>query len=437
MLAVVLIQLIVILIAARLSGWLFRQLRQPVVVGEIIGGLLLGPSCFQPLVPELWASIFRPEVQPTFTVIKELGLMLLLFIVGMEFDFSHLRKLGRAAGMISVVGIVLPFGMGASLAPLIHDRLALPTPIWGLALYLGTALSITALPVLGRIMMELGITKTRLGTVTISAAAVDDATAWILLASIVGAVQSKFDPMKTLMMIGLTLGFVGVMLLIVRPILSRLLDAYFARHRNHLDALGLSVLLVLLLGCGLITLQIGIFAEFGAFMLGACLSGHSRLHHALGDSFRNFVGAFFLPIFFTYTGLHTDVGSLGSVEQWFIALLLIVVAIVGKFIGCGLVARWNGFSWREAGCIGAMMNTRALMALIVINVGLEQGILDKTLFTMLVLMALVTTLMTTPLLYLLYRGTELEQPIEQSGFYVSTTLKRKAGDGVESESTIC
>ena len=343
--------------------------------------------------------------------------MLLLFIVGMEFDFSHLRKLGRAAGMISVVGIVLPFAMGASLAPMIHDHLNLVTPTWGLALYLGTALSITALPVLGRIMMELGITKTRLGTVTISAAAVDDATAWILLASIVGAVQSKFDPMKTLMMIALTLAFVAVMLLIVRPILSRLLDAYFARHRNHLDALGLSVLLVLMLGCGLITLQIGIFAEFGAFMLGACLSGHSKLHHALGDSFRNFVGAFFLPVFFTYTGLHTDIGSLGSMEHWGIALALIVMAIVGKFVGCGLTARWNGFSWREAGCIGAMMNTRALMALIVINVGLEQGILDKTLFTMLVLMALVTTLMTTPLLYFLYRGTELEQPIEQSGFY--------------------
>jgi Kef-type K+ transport system membrane component KefB len=181
--------------------------------------------------------------------------------------------------------------------------------------------------------------------------------------------------------------------------------------------LGLSVLLILMLGCGLITLKIGIFAEFGAFMLGACLSGNARLHHALGDSFRNFVGAFFLPIFFTYTGLHTDVGSLGSAEQWIIALLLIAVAIVGKFVGCGLTARWNGFSWREAGCIGAMMNTRALMALIVINVGLEQGILDKTLFTMLVMMALVTTLMTTPLLRLFYRGTELEQPIEKSGFY--------------------
>lgn len=417
MISNVLLQLIVIITAARLCGWIFRRLKQPVVVGEIIGGLLLGPSFLQPLAPELSASLFRPEVQPAFTVMKELGLMLLLFIVGMEFDFSHLKKLGRAAGMISVVGIVLPFALGAGLAPFIHDRLNLPTPTWGLALYLGTALSITALPVLGRMMMELGITRTKLGAVTISAAAVDDATAWILLASIVGAVQSKFDPMQTLKMIGLTLVFVTLMLLVVRPLLSRLLDAYFAQHRNHLDPLGLSVLLVLLLGCGLITLKIGIFAEFGAFMLGACLSGNVKLHHALGDSFRNFVGAFFLPIFFTYTGLHTDIGSLASIEQWGITLLLIVVAIVGKFVGCGLTARWNGFSWREAGCIGAMMNTRALMALIVINVGLEQGILDKSLFTMLVMMALVTTLMTTPLLRWLYRGTELEEPIEKSGFY--------------------
>lgn len=417
MIATVLVQLIVILTAARLSGWLFKKFRQPVVVGEIIGGILLGPSLFQPMAPELYASIFRPEVQPAFLVIKELGLMLLLFIVGMEFEFSHLKRLGRAAAMISIVGIALPFLLGAGLAPVLHERLHLPTPLWGLVLFLGTALSITALPVLGRIMMELGITKTTLGTVTISAAAVDDATAWILLASIVSAVKSQFDLVQTLKMIVLTIGFIALMLLVVRPLLHRLLDRYFRTTRHHLDALGLSFLLILLFLCGLATLKIGIFAEFGAFLLGACLSGHEKLHQALGDSFRNFVTAFFLPIFFTYTGLYTDIGGLNTIEQVLLTGIIIVAAVVGKFVGCSVVASWNGFRWREASIIGAMMNTRALMALIVINVGYEQGILNRTLFTMLVLMAIATTVMTTPLLYFLYRGTELEPAIDQSGFY--------------------
>lgn len=419
MFAVVLIQLVVIIAVARLTGWVFRQFHQPMVVGEIVGGILLGPSLFQPLAPELWATIFRPEVQPAFQIIKELGLVLLLFIVGMEFDFGHLRHLGRAAVMISIVGIALPFIFGLGLAPLLHSQMEMQTPLWGLCLFMGTALSITALPVLGRMMMELGITKTRLGTVTITAAAVDDATAWILLASIVAAVRSQFEPVQTLLMIMQTLGFVAIMLLVIRPLLRNLLDLYFARTHNRLEVVGLSCLLVLLLLCGWITLKIGIFAEFGAFMLGACLSGNAKLHHALGDSFRNFVSAFFLPVFFTYTGLNTAIGSLQSVNHWLLAILIMVAAVVGKFVGCTVIAHWNGYNWKEASLIGAMMNTRALMALIVINVGLEQGILNKTIFTMLVLMAIVTTLMTTPLLKYLYRGTELEEPINQSGFFRS------------------
>ncbi|MBL8821624.1 MAG: cation:proton antiporter [Planctomycetia bacterium] len=423
MFAVVLIQLVVIIAVARLTGWIFRQFHQPMVVGEIVGGILLGPSLFQPLAPELWATIFRPEVQPAFQIIKELGLVLLLFIVGMEFDFSHLRHLGRAAVMISIVGIALPFIFGLGLAPLLHSQMEMQRPLWGLCLFMGTALSITALPVLGRMMMELGITKTKLGTVTITAAAVDDAAAWILLASIVAAVRSQFDPAQTLLMILQTMGFVAIMLLVIRPLMRKLLDFYFARTENRLELLGLSALLILLMLCGWITLKIGVFAEFGAFMFGASLSGNEKLHHALGDSFRNFVSAFFLPVFFTYTGLNTAIGSLQSVNHWLLAILIMVAAVVGKFVGCTVVAHWNGYNWKEASLIGAMMNTRALMALIVLNVGLEQGILNKTIFTMLVLMAIVTTLMTTPLLKYLYRGTELEEPINQSGLFRSAWRK--------------
>lgn len=415
--ALILMQLVVILTAARLCGWFARQLRQPVVVGEILGGILLGPSLLQPFFPELSATLFHPATRPAFQAMKELGLMLLLFLVGMEFDFGHLRHLGRAAAMISIVGIIFPFILGLGLAPFLHAQLELTVPLWSLSLFLATALSITALPVLGRIMMELGITKTRLGTVTISAAAVDDAVAWILLAGIIAAIHSQFDPWMMLRMIGLTLAYLGVMLLVVRPLIRRLLDWYLHDTRQHLDPWGVAGLLVLLFLSGLATLKIGIFPEFGAFVLGATLSGHHRLHLALGDSFRNFIIAFFLPIFFTYTGLNTNLGSLNSWHQVGLAVLLIAVAIVGKFVGCAMVARWNGFSWRESSIIGAMMNTRALVALIVINVGYEQGILNPTMFTMLVLMAIITTIMTTPFIGLWYRGTELEPAIEQSRFY--------------------
>lgn len=416
MVAIVLLQLVMIILAARICGRIARWLNQPVVVGEIIGGLLLGPTFFQPVFPQFFALIFQPEVKPAFLVMKELGLMMLLFIVGMEFEFSHLKHLGKAAVLISLVGICLPFAFGASLAPLLHARLGMETPLWGLVLFLGCALSITALPILGRIMMELGITKTRLGTVTISAAAVDDAAAWIILAAIIGAVQSKFDLMQMLLMIVTTLGFIGVMFFIVRPLLWRWLDKHLA-DKPSLDALGFTVILALLFAAGWTTSKIGIFASFGAFVLGTILSGHNKLHHAIGDSFRNFVSAFFLPIFFTYTGLQTDVGQLHSLEQVGLLLLVILAAVVGKFVGCSLVARWSGFSWKEASIIGAMMNTRALMALIVINVGYDSGILNSALFTMLVLMAIITTIMTTPMLSFLYRGTELEEPIRQSGFY--------------------
>jgi Kef-type K+ transport system membrane component KefB len=415
--ALILLQLVVILTAARLCGWLARLLRQPVVVGEILGGILLGPSLFQPLFPELSATLFHPATKPAFQAMKELGLMLLLFLVGMEFDFGHLRHLGRAVTMISVVGIILPFGLGLAVAPLIHSQLELTVPLWSLALFLATALAITALPVLGRIMMELGITKTRLGTVAISAAAVNDAVAWILLAGIIAAIQSQFDPWLMVQMIGLTVLFLGVMLRIVRPLVRRLLDWYLHDDRQHLDPWGLAGLLVMLFLSGYTTLKIGIFPEFGAFVLGATLSGHHRLHHAMGESFRNFIIAFFLPIFFTYTGLNTNLGSLNSWHQVSLTVLLIVVAIFGKFVGCAVVAKWNGFRWREASIIGAMMNTRALVGLIVINVGYEQGILNPALFTMLVLMAIITTIMTTPFIGLWYKGTELEPAIEQSRFY--------------------
>ncbi len=419
----VIIQLIVIITIARLFAWLFRRLRQPAVVGEIAGGLVLGPSVFQPLAVGLgltwlwqdWQGIIH-DASPIFGVMKEIGLILLLFIVGLEFDFQHLRQMGKAALAISLSGIVLPFSMGALLAPWMHHALELKVDPTGFWLFLGTAMSITALPILGRMMIELNVTRTHLGVVTITAAAIDDASAWIILATVAGAVRVGFDPWLTLRMLLLTILFFIGMRFIIRPGLKRSIAWYLQKTDGRLEINGMAVLLILLFLASLATHLIGIFAIFGAFLLGALLSDETRLRETLSGPFHYFVGAFFLPIFFTFTGMRTDVGTLHGGVAWFMAGMVLLMAISGKWGGCALAARWAGFSWREASCIGILMNTRALMELIVINVGFDLGVIEQSVFTMLVFMALITTIMTTPILLWLHKGTELEPWIRQSGF---------------------
>lgn len=430
----VLVQLIVILLTARLFALLFRRLGQPAVVGEIAAGLILGPSVLKALAPGWWAMVFQPSIQGLppevsdqlfrwiFTILSQVGLVLLLFLIGLEFDFSHLRWHGRSALAISVTGVALPFALGVGLAPLLlaHPGLygegeVAAQPL-GFALFLGTALSITAIPILGRMMMELNITRTRLGALTIASAAVDDATGWILLATVAAIVRAQFDAWSTVLMAAETVGFGLVMVFLVRPALRWWVRGALRRGDGEIGLNALAVLLALVLGCAIITNRIGIFAIFGAFVLGAVLSGEHEFREAVSRRLRDFVSAFFLPIFFTYTGLRTDIGSLGDPMLWLLCGLVTAAAIVGKLAGCGLAARLSGFSPREAGCIGAMMNTRALMALIVINLGAELGVIPRSVFCMLVLMALATTLMTTPLLLRLMRGTELEPYILRSGF---------------------
>lgn len=429
----VLVQLIVIIAAARFLGALARRVGQPAVVGEIVAGLLLGPSLLGWLAPDLFNALFRPHLegvdQPLadaviakiFTVISQIGLIFLLFLVGLEFEGKHVRANGRAAVLISIAGIVVPFGLGASLAPVIHPHLeahpiagAISLP--GLTLFLGVALSITAIPVLGRIMMELQITRTRLGSITITAAAVDDAVGWILLASIAAVVRSNFDPFDTGRMVALTIGFALVMFLVVRPLLVRYFQRALRANRGELSATSFVVLLGALFVSALATNLIGIFAVFGAFALGAALSDQEDLRRAVSARLHDIVSGFFVPVFFTYTGLRTDITGIHGAAMWLILGAVIAAAVTGKLAGCGLAARLSGFSWKESGIIGAMMNSRGLMALIAINVGYELGVVPRSLFSVLVLMALVTTALTTPLLLWLRWGTEIEGPIARSGF---------------------
>ncbi len=418
----VLVQLCVILICARLFAIVFRWFGQPAVVGETAAGLALGPSLFGHFFPELSKQIFDPSVDLVFKMFSQLGLILLLFMVGLEFDFSHLKKHGRASLLISLLGIVIPFGMGWVLAHHLHSSLHLDVPLNGFALFMGTAMSITAIPVLARIMMELNIAPTRLGAITITAAAVNDAVGWILLASICAMVRSSFSLEKSLLMAAETLAFSLFVLFVLKPplirLMRRMMEPGAPAERAKLGVNGLSAVFVLLFLCAIATNLIGIFAIFGAFLLGASLSSEVEFKEAVGERIHDLVAALFLPIFFAHTGLRTQIGSLDSRALWLAAVWVTVCAIVGKFGGCLVAARASGYSWRESSCIGAMMNTRGLMELVVINAGYELHVIPRSIYCMLVLMAIVTTAMTVPLLLTFMKGTELEPCIQRSAFRV-------------------
>ncbi|MCI0456105.1 MAG: cation:proton antiporter [Gemmataceae bacterium] len=422
-----LVQLAVVILAARLFAVAFRCLGQPSVIGEIAAGVVLGPSLLGRLFPEVFRAVFHPGVAGVpaevsdpllgwvLTSLSQLGLILLLFLVGLEFDFSHLRWHGKSALAISATGIVLPFALGLGLAQAMRPYLEEVPPL-GFGLFLGTALSITAIPILGRIMMELNITRTRLGAITIAAAAVDDAVGWILLATVAAVVRAEFEPGKTFLMVAETIGFTLLMLVAVKPAL-RVWVRYALRNGDgEIGVNSLAVLLAIMLASAIATSLIGIFAIFGAFFLGAVLSGEHEFRQAVTRRLRDFVTAFFLPLFFAYTRLRTDIGSLESGQLWLLCGLVSAAAILAKFGGCGLAAWLTGFPLREAACIGAMMNTRALMALIVINLGKDLGVVPDSVFCMLILMALLTTVMTTPILVRLMPGTELEPYILRSHF---------------------
>lgn len=434
----VLIQLALIIAVARIFGIFARRIGQPTAVGEIIAGLILGPSLLGWLFPELSAAVFRPELHgvpqdlanaafpKVFQVLAQLGLVFLLFLIGLEFDFSHLRVQGTAAFTVSLTGIIFPFVLGLVLAYFIHPVIEPhptrgPIPLLGFALFMGVSMSITAIPILGRIMIELGINRTKLATVVITAAAVDDAAGWILLATVAAIVKVGFDGPQLLLTVGLTLGFGLFMAFAVRPVLSRYFHWSLRRNNGLLSLNALTILIVVLLLCAVATNLIGIFAIFGAFLLGAVLSDQTEFREAITARLKDFVTAFFLPVFFTYTGLHTNIGSLSNPQLWLICAGVMAAAILGKFGGCMLAARLTGLPTRESAIVGVMMNTRALMELIVINAGRELGVIPPSIFSMLVMMAILTTIMTTPILLMLRKGTEIEDAIDESGFLRSST----------------
>jgi Kef-type K+ transport system membrane component KefB len=414
----VLVHVMIIVGFARLCANLFKRIGQPAAVGEIAAGLMLGPSLLGWVWPDVFQAVFAdPEVAHISTILSQLGLVFLLFIIGLEFDFSHLRVSGAAAGLISISGIALPFALGWALAHYMHPRVAGQIPFTGFALFMGTSMSITAIPILGRIMMELNITRTRLGAITITASAIDDAVGWILLAACTAIVQSEFALWLAVKMFVLTVGFGVLLIVVLKPWLHRWATWVLKRNGGQLGYNGMAMLLVMLFLCAVATSKIGIFAIFGAFLFGAVFSNHDAFRKVVSEKLGDFVMVFFLPIFFTYTGLHTDITGLGSAQLWGMCVLVCAAAIAGKFGGCTLAAKLGGMNWRDSTVVGVMMNTRALMELIVLNVGLSLGVIPQSVFSMLVIMAMVTTAMCTPLLLLLMRRDPQMRPLlAQSDF---------------------
>ncbi|MCU0770471.1 MAG: cation:proton antiporter [Verrucomicrobia bacterium] len=395
----VLIQWTVIVLAAWAFGRLAQRLHQPRAVGEILAGILLGPSALGLVWSADWPVLFPQETQQSLQLLGKIGLIFLLFQVGMEFDFGHLRTRSRTVLAVSVLGIAAPFAAGLAVGPWLHRNFAADLPSFGFVLFFCIALSISALPIMGRMLLEWGLERTPLAAMAISAAAMDDVTGWVLLAVASAVVTAGFDTTALLLQVGGLLLFVLVLQQAVGPGLRRIWRKSTAGQAEPVMSPGyLVLLLVALFGCCLVTNRLGVFSIFGAFLLGVALHAEVSLVRAWRNRFSDFVLVALVPIFFTNTGLHTEIGTLRGGWAWVGCGVVLLVAVAGKLGGCFLAARLTGQSAREAGCIAALMNTRALMALVAINVGLDLKLLNRELFTMLVIMALLTTAMTAPLI---------------------------------------
>ena len=399
-LAVLIVQLLVIILATQFIGGLAGLIRQPSVIGEIAAGLLLGPSLLGQVWPDGYAMLFPPASLDVLRLLSQIGVILFMFSVGLDLDVHHLRQRAPTAVAVSHFSIVVPFLLGVIVAIALYRSYApAGVPFHSFGLFMGIALSITAFPVLARVLEEREMTRTPIGSTAIACAAVDDVTAWSLLAVVVTLVTAGG--------LGATLGFMVLALIIflagmfwiVRPLLARLLGEV----RTALTRTRMALTLVVMLAAALATELIGIHALFGAFLAGVIMPQSVELRRQLRERLEALSSVFLLPIFFAFTGLRTQIGLLNDAWSWIVCGAIILTAIVGKLVGSMLAARWTGSTWRDAFILGTLMNTRGLMELIALNVGYDLGILSPRMFTMLVVMALVTTAMTGPLLDLVSR----------------------------------
>lgn len=398
-LSLLLLQIIVIIVTARGLGALFLRIGQPAVVGEMVAGILLGPSLLGTLAPQAQAFLFPASSLNALMLLSQIGVILFMFVVGIDLNLEHLRQQAHNVVLISHISILVPFFLGAIFSLFIYRLLADPHISYSaFALFMGTAMSITAFPVLARIIEERGLSNTYLGSTALACAAVDDVTAWCILAAVVAVVKAA-GAASAVITIFLVLLFGIMMLFLVKPRAGRLFKAETGPS-THSQGL-VAAVLVFVFAAAMLTEIIGIHALFGAFLAGVAMPAHAGLRSFLRERIETFSTAFLLPLFFAFTGLRTQVNLLHDWQGWLICAGIIAIAITGKLGGSTLAARWTGLSWWDSLSIGGLMNTRGLIELIVLNIGYDMGILPPRVFTMMVLMALTTTLMTGPLLSLL------------------------------------
>ncbi|MES2487942.1 MAG: cation:proton antiporter [Bacteroidota bacterium] len=398
-LALLLVQIITIIFVARVFGWICRKMGQPSVIGEMVAGIVLGPSLVGTYFPEYSGMLFPAASLANLKYFSQLGLILFMYVVGMELDLSVLKNKAKDAVIISHASIIIPFTLGITLAYFIYEQFA-PAGVAfsSFGLFMGIAMSITAFPVLARIVQERGLHRTRIGAMVITCAAADDITAWCILAAVIAIVKAG-SFVSSLYIIGLSVAYVFVMLWVVKPFLKRIGDLY--SNRENITKPVIAIFFLTLLISAYTTEIIGIHALFGAFMAGAIMPENMRFRSIFIEKVEDVSQVMLLPLFFVFTGLKTNIGLLNEPYMWKVCGLIILVAVVGKFLGSALTAKFVGQNWRDSLTIGALMNTRGLMELIVLNIGLELGVLSTEVFSMMVIMALATTFMTGPALDLI------------------------------------
>ncbi|MGL5015236.1 MAG: cation:proton antiporter [Bacteroidales bacterium] len=398
-LTLLLIQIIIILLFSRLFGWIFTKIGQPTVIGEIVAGIALGPSLFGYLYPELFDALFAADKLEALDGLSKIGLVLFMFIIGMELDLTILKKKINQTLLISHASIILPFFLGMLLSYFVYESYAAGhTSYLAFSLFIGISMSVTAFPILARILQERNLIKSHLGTLAIASAANDDITAWCLLAAVIAIVKAG-SFVSAIYTIAFSVIYCLFMFLILRPFLRSLGKIY--NRKEVINKTFIAFIFAILIISATVTQIIGIHALFGAFVAGVVMAPNLRFRKIMSEKVEDIAIVLLLPLFFVFTGLRTEIGLLNSPELWIMCLIFTAVAIVGKFGGGAISAKLAGESWHDSLSIGILMNTRGLMELVVLNIGYEMGILPPTIFVMLVIMALVTTFMTSPALNLI------------------------------------
>jgi Kef-type K+ transport system membrane component KefB len=412
LLFITLLQLIVMIGAARVMNYALRAAGQPGVVGEIVAGLLLGPSLFGYFFPETSLALFGSKASTPITIISQIGLILLMFQIGMDFEFGHLknRRNTRAVVVTTLLSVSIPFALGLLIghisAPVLAPRI---DPVV-YSLFVAVGLAITAVPILGRILREYGLTRTEIGVIAISSAAINDVIGWVLLAGVSAYAASRFSGAAMAWQIGGLLIFAGASWFVLRPLVDWLTTRQPVRD-SDVPANLMAAVITLMFAMAICTYKLGIFAIFGGFAAGLLFHRHEAFVNAWRRQVGRFVMVFFLPVFFTYTGLRTNVLGLSTASdvQWL--GIILAGSILGKIIPVYLGGRLCGFDHNQSAVLGSLMNTRALMELIVLNIGYDLGFIPQNVFTMLVIMAVVTTVMTGPLLKVLLPRTGHSVPV--------------------------